>query len=186
MQSSSSPSYWNPLPLFSDVVADGQLGNIVDTKQFYIDAATGALPAVSWIVPNDKQSEHPPESVTDGQQYVSGLVNAVQQGPDWSTTAIFIVWDEWGGLFDHVAPPAVDWAGYGFRVPALVVSPWAKHDVVDHQLLSFDAYDKFIEDLFLGGRRLDPLTDGRPDPRPDVRENYPGLGNLLDDFNFNQ
>jgi phospholipase C len=85
-----------------------------------------------------------------------------------------------------VIPPTVDGFGYGLRVPGLVISPWAKHGFVDHQLLSFDAYNKFIEDLFLDGRRLDPTTDGRPDPRPDVRENYPGLGNLLNDFDFGQ
>jgi hypothetical protein len=107
-------------------------------------------------------------------------------GPDWNTSAIFLVWDEFGGYFDHVPPPQVDWTGYGFRVPALVISPWAKHGTIDHQVLSFDAYDKLIEDVFLGSQRLDPLSDGRPDPRPDVRENYPGLGDLLNDFNFSQ
>src|SRR5207253_3933139 len=60
------------------------------------------------------------------------------------------------------------------------------HGYIDHQILSFDAYAKFIEDDFLGGRRLNPKTDGRPDPRPDVREDVPILGNLIDDFDFGQ
>jgi len=68
----------------------------------------------------------------------------------------------------------------------LVISPYARQGYVDHQTLSFDAYLKFIEDDFLGGQRIDPATDGRPDPRPDVRENAPQLGNLTADFNFDQ
>jgi len=74
----------------------------------------------------------------------------------------------------------------GLSIPALVISPYARKGFVDHQVLSFDAYVKFIEDDFLRGQRLDPATDGRPDPRPDVRENAPQLGNLIKDFNFNQ
>jgi phospholipase C len=80
----------------------------------------------------------------------------------------------------------VDGLGYGLRVPALLISPYAKRGHIDHQILSFDAYNKFIEDDFLGRERLNPATDGRPDPRPDVRESEPLLGNLAADFNFNQ
>jgi phospholipase C len=83
-------------------------------------------------------------------------------------------------------PPAVDQNGYGLRVPALVISPYARPGYIDHQTLSFDAYNKFIEDDFLGGARLDPATDGRLDPRPDVRENASILGNLAADFDFSQ
>jgi phospholipase C len=68
----------------------------------------------------------------------------------------------------------------------MVISPFARHGFIDHQTLSFDAYNKFIEDDFLHGRRLNPRTDGRPDPRPDVRESLSVLGNLLRDFNFKQ
>ena len=92
-------------------------------------------------------------------------------GPEWKSTAIFVAWDDWGGFYDHVPPPTVDQNGYGLRVPGLVISPYAKRGYIDHQTLSFDAYAKFIEDDFLDGQRLDPKTDGRPDPRPDVREN---------------
>ena len=67
-----------------------------------------------------------------------------------------------------------------------MISPYARHGYVDHQTLSFDAYVKFIEDDFLGGQRLDPKNDGRPDPRPTVRENAPILGDLARDFDFNQ
>jgi hypothetical protein len=141
---------------------------------------------VSWIVPNDRVSEHPPGLVSAGQAYVTKLVNAVMRSPDWSSTAIFLTWDDWGGFYDHVKPPRVDVNGYGLRVPGIVISPYAKRGYIDHQTLSFDAYAKFIEDDFLGGQRLDPRTDGRPDPRPDVRENEPILGNLANDFDFTQ
>jgi phospholipase C len=106
--------------------------------------------------------------------------------PEWNSTAIFLNWDDWGGFYDHVTPPTVDQNGYGLRVPAMVISPYGKHGYLDHQTLSFDAYDKFIEDDFLGGQRLDPHTDGRPDPRPDVRETAAILGDLVNDFDFTQ
>src|SRR4029453_17846995 len=78
-----------------------------------------------------------------------------------------------------------DW-GYGLRVPAMLISPYARRGMVDHQTLSFDAYLKLIEDLFLNGQRIDPKTDGRPDPRPNVRENAKILGDLLTEFDFTQ
>ena len=83
-------------------------------------------------------------------------------------------------------PPHLDKEGYGLRLPAFMISPYAKQGYIDHQTLSFDAYGKLIEDIFLGGQRLNPHTDGRPDPRPDVRETASHLGNLLNEFNFNQ
>jgi phospholipase C len=113
-------------------------------------------------------------------------VNAAMRGPDWKSTAIFVAWDDWGGFYDHVRPPSVDQNGYGLRVPGLVISAYARKGFIDHQTLSFDAYAKFIEDDFLGGQRLNPANDGRPDPRPDVRENEPILGTLVRDFNFTQ
>ena len=71
-------------------------------------------------------------------------------------------------------------------MPGLLISPYARRGYIDHQTLSFDAYLKFIEDLFLNGQRLDPRTDGRPDPRPYVRENVPILGDLAQEFDFDQ
>ncbi len=185
-QSAKTPGIWNPLPGFDTVKQDGQLGNIQSVDNFYQAAKNGTLPAVSWVTPNGKVSEHPPALVSAGQSYVTGLVNAVMQGPDWNSTAIFLAWDDWGGFYDHVTPPTVDQNGYGLRVPGIVISPYAKKGYIDHQTLSFDAYLKFIEDDFLSGQRLDPQTDGRPDPRPTVRENVSILGNLVSDFDFSQ
>jgi phospholipase C len=185
-QQASTPSIWNPLPRFTTVRTDGQLRNIQGVRRFFADARRGMLPAVSWVVPNERDSEHPPASIRTGQAWVARLINAVMRSPNWNSTAIFLTWDDWGGFYDHVAPPRVDAYGYGLRVPGLVISPYARTGYIDHQVLSFDAYLEFIEDDFLGGQRLNPATDGRPDSRPTVRENAPILGNLIREFNFAQ
>jgi phospholipase C len=181
-----TPEIWSPLPDFQDVQADNQLGNVSLINNFYADAAAGTLPSVAWVVPGGGVSDHPPAAVSASQAYVTGVINAVMQSPEWSSTAIFLAWDDWGGFYDHQVPPPVDANGYGMRVPGLVLSPYARTGYIDHQTLSFDAYLKFIEDDFLAGQRLDPATDGRPDPRPDVRENAPILGDLTSDFDFTQ
>ena len=185
-QGAGTPSIWNPLPSFTDVKTDGQLGNVQNLSNFYPAAANGTLPAVSWITPTQANSDHPPASLDAGQAYVTNLINTIMRGPDWDSTAIFLAWDDWGGFYDHVVPPQPDTNGYGLRVPSLVISPYARKGYIDRQVLSFDAYNKFIEDDFLGGQRLNPATDGRPDPRPDVRESEPILGNLAADFDFSQ
>jgi hypothetical protein len=185
-QSAAVPGIWNPLPYFDTVRQNGQLQNIAPLQNFYSAVAANTLPAVSWVVPDERVSEHPPSLVTNGQTYVTGLIDAIMRSPAWSSTAIFLTWDDWGGFYDHVVPPTVDGQGYGLRVPGLVISPYARQGYVDHQILSPDAYLKFIEDDFLGGQRLNPATDGRPDARPTVRENARILGNLARDFNFKQ
>jgi phospholipase C len=185
-QRANTPNIWNPLPRFDTVHEDDQLGNIVPLDGFFRDAKAGNLPAVSWIVPSQTNSEHPPGLVSAGQSYVTSLVNAIMRSPDWRSTAIFLAWDDWGGFYDHVEPPVVNAQGYGLRVPGLVISPYARRGFVDHQTLSFDAYLKFIEDDFLGGRRIDPRTDGRPDSRPFVPEDAHILGDLAKDFDFDQ
>jgi phospholipase C len=185
-QSVGTPSIWNPLPDFTTVKQDHQEGNIQSLGNFYQAAKNGTLPSVSWIVPSGPVSEHPPSKVSAGQSYVTSLINAIGQSPDWSSTAIFLTWDDWGGFYDNVVPPKVDANGYGLRVPGILISPYAKAGTIDHQTLSFDAFNKFIEDDFLSSQRIDPTTDGRPDRRPDVRENASVLGDLSSDFDFSQ
>ncbi len=185
-QHHGTPSIWNPLPAFQTVKENKEVGNIQDLDHFFADAKNGALPQVAWVAPTGEVSEHPPGLVSAGQAYVTGLINAIMQGPNWDSSAIFLTWDDWGGFYDHVAPPRVDESGYGLRVPGLVISPYAKTGYIDHQVLSHDAYAKFIEDLFLDGQRLDPKADGRPDSRPTVRETVRQLGDLRQDFDFNQ
>jgi phospholipase C len=131
-------------------------------------------------------SDHPggPSTTRTAMAYVTRVINAAMEGPDWDSTAIFLTWDDWGGFYDHVVPPRVDDLGYGLRVPALVISPWARPGYIDDTTLSFDSYLRLIEDRFLGGQRLDPKTDGRPDSRPTVRERI--ANPLRDAFDFTQ
>jgi phospholipase C len=185
-QKAKTPGIWNVLPYFDTVKRDGELGNVQDLRNFYAAARNGTLPNVVWVAPAGPYSEHPPALVSRGQAYVTGLIDAIMRGPDWKSTAIFLTWDDWGGFYDHVAPPHVDENGYGIRVPGIVISPYARRGFIDHQTLSHDAYVKFIEDDFLAGERIDPRTDGRPDRRPSVRENEPILGDLRADFDFRQ
>lgn len=178
----------NPLPGFTDVHETDQLDNIREHAEYLEAAANGTLPSVSWIMPGPGYSEHPAtrESLGAGQAHVTRMVNAAMQGPDWESTAIFITWDDWGGFYDHMPPPRVDENGYGIRVPGIMISPWARPGHIDHQVLTFDAYLKLIEDRFMGGARLDPKTDGRPDSRPTVREEVGILGSLWNEFDFTQ
>ncbi len=188
-QGPTTPGIWNPLVDFTDVKEDGQQENVQSLNNFYTavhNTSECGLPNVSWITPNSKVSEHPPALISKGQAYVTTLINSIMRSPCWDSTAIFLSWDDWGGFYDNVVPPDIDQNGYGFRVPGLVISPYARAGYIDHQQLSHDAYLKFIEDDFLGGESLNPSTDGRPDSRPDVREEAPGLGNLESDFDFCQ
>ncbi len=150
------------------------------------ETSSCGLSNVSWVIPNLEVSEHPPSRISKSQAYVTTLINSIMRSPCWGSTAIFLSWDDWGGYFDHVVPPHIDINGLGLRVPGIVISPYAKTGYIDHQELSHDSYLKFIEDDFLNKERLDPATDGRPDRRPDVRENAAGLGDIANDFDFNQ
>jgi len=185
-QDAKTPGIWNPLPWFDTVKQDRQGEDVAPFDDFLRAVHAGDLPAVSWLAPAEAVSDHPPASIKRGQAYVTGVINAIMRSKDWNSTAIFLAWDDWGGFYDHVKPPTVDENGYGLRVPGLVISPYARRGYIDHQVLSSDAYLKFIEDDFLHGARLDPRTDGRPDPRPTVRENVKILGNLAKDFDFSQ
>ena len=178
----------NPLPGFTTLHETGQQDHILDYDDFERSAERGTLPSVSWVVPGDGVSEHPQSSrgISAGMAHVTRIVNSVMRGPLWERSAIFITWDDWGGFYDHVLPPLADENGYGLRVPGLVVSPFARRGYIDHQTLTFDAYLKLIEDRFLGGQRLDPATDGRPDSRPIVRETLPILGDLALAFDFDR
>jgi phospholipase C len=188
-QGPKTPGIWNPLADFVDVKQDGQLNDIQSLNNFYSavhETSRCGLPNVAWITPNKEVSEHPPSLISTGQAYVTTLINSIMRSPCWDSTAIFLSWDDFGGFYDHVVPPQIDKNGYGLRVPGLVISPYAKIGYIDNQQLSHDAYLKVIEDDFLNGERLNPATNGRRDPRPDVREEAPGLGNLTSDFNFEQ
>jgi phospholipase C len=186
-QNPGTPTIWNPLPWFLDVQQDGELGNIKSQTSLYSDLSNGNLPAVSWVVPNYAESALPGWATNENSEpYVVNLINAIESSSAWSSTAILLTWSDWGGQYDQVRPPAEGSLGYGLRVPSIVISPYTKTGYIDHQLLSFDAYTKFIEDNFMGGQRLDPATDGRPDSRPAVAEANPALGDLTNDFDFSK
>ena len=145
----TTSTFWNPLPAFPAVKNDPtQFSRLTNATQFYTDAQNGMLPQVSWIIPNSDLSEHPPASIATGSNYITGLVNAVMNSPQWSSTAIFISWDDWGGFYDHVAPPKVDQYGLGIRVPGLIISPWARQGYVDHKTYSFESWLKVVEERF--------------------------------------
>jgi phospholipase C len=175
----------DPLPGFRAVAQTHQLGSVRSNRDYFAAAAAGRLPSVSWVVPTLGRSEHPPSDICEGQEWVTRVVNAAMRGPDWGSTAIFLTWDDWGGFYDHVRPPVIDRAGYGLRVPALVISPWVRSGI-DHRVFSFDSYLRLIEDRFLGGRRLDGRNWGWPDARPTTRETVSILGDLRGVFDFQQ
>jgi len=125
----------------------------------HVDISNEALPAVSWIVPDRQNSDHPGAGSDTGPSWVASIVNAVGQSSYWSSTAIVVVWDDWGGFYDHVPPPFQDdWGGLGFRVPMLVVSPYAKQGqssqggYISHTQYEFGSILKFVEDNFGLGR----------------------------------
>jgi phospholipase C len=110
------------------------------------DIREGLLPSVTWVTPRFELSDHPPESTCHAQNWVTDLMNAVMETDDWEQTALFVTWDEWGGFYDHVPPPEVDDVGFGFRVPTLVVSPYARKGYIDDVEGEFSSPLKFIED----------------------------------------
>ena len=144
--------------------------HVVPDTQFVTDALNGDLPAVSWLVTGEA-NEHPPGSTCFGENWSVQQINAVMQGPDWNTTAIFVVWDDFGGQYDHVPPPTVDGYGLGIRVPLLIISPYAIPGHISHTQYEFSSVLKTIEERF----NLPFLSDR------DLKAN-----DLNDSFDFNQ
>jgi phospholipase C len=112
------------------------------------DAKNGTLPQMTWVIPDYLDSDHSAANSDEGPSWVAAVVNAIGQGPDWNSTAIVIVWDDWGGWYDHMVPPVVDWRGLGIRVPAIIISPYAKKGYVDHTQYEFSSILKLSEQIF--------------------------------------
>jgi phospholipase C len=144
--------------------------NVVLDSTFAADAMAGRLPAVSWLI-TGKASEHPPDSTCVGEAWTVQQINAIMQGPDWNSTAIFLTWDDFGGFYDHVPPPGLDQFGLGPRVPLLIISPYALSGNISHTTYEFSSFLAFAEARF----GLTSLTDR------DTRAN-----NMLDSFDFNK
>ncbi|MCL2449787.1 MAG: hypothetical protein FWD17_12640, partial [Polyangiaceae bacterium] len=145
--------------------------HIVPEAQFSIDAQNGTLPSVSWVSLHSRVSEHPANSVCTGENWTVENLQALAKGPQWATSAVFLTWDDFGGFYDHVAPRQIDKYGLGFRVPLLVISPFAKHGKIDHTRAEFSSVLRFIEEDF----DLPPLTE---------RDRY--AVDMLQDFDWHQ
>src|SRR6266571_460237 len=142
--------------------------------QFISDVQSGNLASVSWITPpTGLTSDHPPNALQGGQNFVTKQINAIMQSPYWNNTAIFVTWDDWGGFYDHVKPPVIDHVGLGPRVPLLVISPYAKAGYISHQQGEFSSFAKFVEENFTL-------------PSLGQRDSLPQTSDLMDFFNFNQ
>jgi len=162
---------WSTLDAINHIRNSDLWQNVVPTDQFITDAENGNLPAVSWLATGNQESEHPPDSTCVGENTTVAEVNAVMQGSDWGSTAIFITWDDYGGFYDHVNPPPFDQFGLGPRVPLLIISPYAIPGYVSHTQYEFSSVLKTIEERF----GLPALT------QHDEQAN-----DLYDSFNFNQ
>lgn len=144
---------------------------IKDPGRFVKDVKAGRMATVSWITPPNSASDHPPQFIEAGQNFVTTQVNAIMNSPYWANTAIFVTWDDWGGQYDHVPPPQVDGVGLGPRVPLLVISPYAKPGYISHQQGEFASFDKFIEEDY-----------GLPSLNQ--RDALPQTSDLMDFFDF--
>jgi phospholipase C len=129
------------------------------------DIAASRLPAVSWVIPDTDNSDHPSAKIDNGPAWVASIVNAIGASPYWDSTAIIVVWDDWGGLYDNLAPPQHPYGGLGFRVPALIVSPYAKAGTISSTEYQFASILRYIEQnwglgyLGHGDRHANSLID---------------------------
>jgi len=145
---------WVPLLNINRFIDDPKYSShIVDLNEYYTDLENGTLPAVAYIAPSGA-SEHPPGSLRSGQKFVKSLIQALMRSDAWNSSAFLLVYDDWGGWYDHVVPPQVDENGFGFRVPGLLISAYARHGYVDNTELDFTSILKFIEQNW----SLAPLT----------------------------
>jgi phospholipase C len=147
---------WNPMPRFASMADNATMtDNLIESTQFVPDVRSGDLPSVAWVMPEtDLSSEHAPYNITLGESAVVSEINALMSSPYWNSTAIFLTWDDWGGWYDHVPPPQVDGLGYGFRVPCLIISPFARQGFIDDTQADFTSILRFIETVY----SLPPLT----------------------------
>jgi phospholipase C len=163
----SANFFWTAPNAISHIRFGSDWNNVIlRTNQIFQDIKDNKLPAVSWVIPNWGESDHPGSgNLGLGPAWVASIVNAIGNSAYWANTAIFITWDDWGGLYDHVAPKIYDSYEYGFRVPLIVVSPYAKQAYVSKVTHDFGSILKFIEGVYglpsLGyaDSRADDLSD---------------------------
>jgi len=171
VNSGDAYDFWNPFAAKTSSYTEKYAPHFVRRDQILSDLQNGSLPQVSWVMPSDKLSEHPPDNLTLGMNWVTYLVGSIMKSPYWNSTAIIVTWDDYGGFYDHVAPQQIDKHGLGFRMPAIIISPYAKAGYIDHTQYQFESILKFIEWRF----NIPPLTSR------DAHAN-----NLLNAFDFSQ
>lgn len=168
----STSSMWNAPLLVKNLSKSPD--DIRNSYQFITDVKAGKMATVSWIIPPvGEVTQHPPDPLQAGNNFITEQVNAVMSSQYWKSTAIFLTWDEFGGFYDHVAPKQIDGDGLGFRVPLLVISPYAKAGYISHEQGEFASFDKFIEQDF----NLPSLHQ---------RDALKQTSDLMDYFNFSQ
>lgn len=139
--------FWNAYNAISSVFhTDLWHEHVRPVDDIVPDIEAGKLPAVTWITPRFELSDHPPFSTGHAHNWVSDIVNAIMRSDQWEHTAIFITWDEWGGFYDPVLPPAIDEVGLGVRVPLLTISPYTERGIIDSELGEFSTPLRFISD----------------------------------------
>jgi phospholipase C len=132
----------------SDWTANVSLPPNGGSAQVLSDIVNGNLAQVSWVIPTGQESDHAGINDGSGPSWVTSVVNAIGNSPYWANTVIFVVWDDWGGWYDHVAPTIINSYEYGFRVPVIVISPYAKAAYISHNMHNFGSILKFIEETF--------------------------------------
>lgn len=155
--------YWNPLAGRAESYTNTSASHIVPRTDILSDLANGTLPDLSWVVPIANASTHPGYNITLGESWVAQLVDAVENSSYWNSTAIFVVWDDYGGWFDHVPPPKVLSKVLSFRSPILVISPYAKENYISSQFLDFFSLLRYDEWTF-GIACMTPLDCSAPLP----------------------
>jgi phospholipase C len=164
---------WDPYDAISQIRygPDWKTDIVSPETSILQDVPHGILAGVTWVVPSLLLSDHAGSNSTRGPSWVASVVNAIGRSKFWDSTAIFVLWDDWGGWYDDVAPPQLNYNGLGFRIPLLCISPFAKRGYVDHTQYEFGSLLKFVEDRFA----LPSLG------RTDLRANEP-----LNCFDFTQ
>lgn len=141
----SAYGYWNPLAAKAESYNATFVSHYVSNTHFFSDARNGTLPDLAWVIPPGQDSDHPPANSTLAQGWLASVVDAVEASPEWNTTALYIAWDDYGGFYDHVAPPKVNGQQLGFRVPLLEISAWTRTGFVSNQLSYFESVLRLME-----------------------------------------
>ena len=165
-EATPGPGLWNAPDAIRHIRYGPDYGNVsTPSANVLTDIQNGKLAQVSWVMPTAAASDHSVVTDGSGPAWVASVVNAIGNSPYWNNTAIFITWDDWGGWYDHVVPHQYNTYELGFRVPLIIVSPYARHGYVSHVQHEFGSILKFTEGTFALGSL--GYTDARGDDLSD-------------------